>query len=291
MIKILVFFLLIKASCSFTKTLEAYGDSLTAGFLSNTTLQKNTPLSSIGNIISNLAMYGITKETKYISEYLRYDLSWPFELSKLNEEIKYEVINLAFLAAKTIDLINQISNAPNNVKDTLSLFFIGYNDLCPRNGPPQAIIDSYIANYEKALKFWEKTHSNSSAYIIMLVNFSKIFKVLKNFVWYENGKIEYTCFDCWEKFFPYCPAYSILERNNLLESYVTNILDELEIRLSTLASILNIESNNKNTFTVINPWPGNEVLTEYFAIDCFHISHAGQKFVAKLINENIKFSF
>jgi hypothetical protein len=97
-----------------SRVLEAYGDSLTAGFLSNTDLTAPPNLDGVSQIMSDLVMYKMTSNPKYLEPHQKPELAWPQVLAGLlaNEMGPLTVGNYAVSGAHTSDLLSQVQRAP-----------------------------------------------------------------------------------------------------------------------------------------------------------------------------------
>lgn len=104
--------------------LETYGDSLTAGFLSNTSLMTPPPLKDISKIISDLAMFKLTDLVQYIEPHQSRTLAWPSQLAEIlrKDGSRVEVENRAVSGSTSADLQSQLVPTGTDVR---ALFFSG----------------------------------------------------------------------------------------------------------------------------------------------------------------------
>src|SRR5688572_18811663 len=109
--------------------METYGDSLTAGFLSHTSVLDAPPLTQIEKIMSSLALFKITKNISHLEKHETRSFAWPALVGKsLSEDL--ELVNLAVSGAKSPELLKQVTKAGETKTKTIAFFFIGHNDLC-----------------------------------------------------------------------------------------------------------------------------------------------------------------
>lgn len=265
--------------------IEAYGDSVTAGFLSGTDVTEAPPLKTISRIFSDMVMFKLSGDAKHLIPHHRKDLAWPAHLARLQikdpaapEQIT--VINAAVSGAKTQDLLGQVRAARDLAVTSQSFFFVGHNDLCNNPTEPEALAKQFIEWYEAALTEWDTRHENATAYVIPIADISQVYRVLKGYAWYEGDKATYTCEDSWNKFFPYCTSHHKKALAGTLEAYLAPRLTAMNGALRKLAEKWDGQSG-KNRFRYLTDAPNVAFKPEFFAVDCYHLSDRGQQTLAQ----------
>lgn len=262
--------------------IEAYGDSLTAGFLSHTNVSAPPTLNSISDILSDLVMFKLTNDYKFLTPYEYPQLAWPEFVAQRNISNGAEVLtkNFAVPGAPTSDFINQVKKVSVDTTPTIAFFYFGHNDISENMDPPEVIVDNFIAGYEKGLHHWDELHKNADAYFISLHHIHETYEVLWDYVWYESSEGIFTCQDSWEKYFPLSlPLYKLAKENKLKE-YLFPRVSAMNEAMEHLARTWTNNSHNHNKYHYIDLTEELDLIPEYFAIDCYHLSEIGQKSLA-----------
>lgn len=270
-----------------TVYMEAYGDSLTAGFLCGSRLTDKQDLKSVSDIVSDMAMFLITQNTKYLTSHHRQDLAWPARYAKrLSDRGKRVALrNMAVSGARTWELTKQVQRASQLGKPSRAFFFIGHNDLCHSKQTPNQIAAQYVAQYTRAIREWDSKHQDSTAYFIPILRMDRIYSSLKDYVWYEGPRVKYSCTDSWEKLFPYCPSFSQLAKKGDLEKIIVPKIRAMNAALQKKAHDWEKDSKNNNAYKFLDVPETKNVGPDFFAVDCYHLSHVGQETVSVEIDK------
>jgi len=266
------------------RTMETYGDSLTAGFLTNTNVTNAPSLKVISDIYSDLAMYKVSGDKKYIAPYEPPELGWPFAVARLLESVADPITikNFAVSGAKTVDLIGQVGRNGVTLAPTMAFFFMGHNDLCEAKGTPEEIGRTYAATFERALIQWNRNHRDSAAYFMPVGDVHRVFETLKGYVWHDGPVKKYACEDSWTRYFPYCPKYGRLHKEGKLREYLQPKIQAMNDALERLAFDWD-KKGAGNRFHYLKDLHDSPYQENFFAVDCFHLSHEGQKALAERI--------
>ncbi len=262
--------------------IEAFGDSITAGFVSDTSAVDAPPLKEVSHLVSDLAMYFVTKDRRYVDPLQKKDLAWPSvvaaELGKqLGQALTVE--NLAVSGSRIADLSKQVEKIQGNVIGSRSFFFAGHNDLCHTNGGPEVFTQNFTREYTKALTYWDEHHTQSVAYIIPVADIHRVYRKMQGFVWFHGGDGKYSCNDSWEKLFPYCRANYHRLQANTLEDYFIPRLGAINSAIEQVVHDFN-EKSTRNRYYFLSDVRNMTLDTNYFAVDCYHLSVEGQKHLA-----------
>jgi len=265
--------------------LEAYGDSLTAGFLADTNLTSPTALKDVSKALSDLAMFFFTGDFKYAQQHHRPDLAWP---AKLAERLRadgssVDLINRGVSGSSVAGLLDQLVDRNEDVG---ALFFSGHNDICENPKPADQVIREFEADYDSVLARWDQTHTGSRAYLMAVTRVDKVFVALQGVNW--GKKSTYRCEDSWRKFFPYCPSYYKMLKEGTLVSFLQPRIDGMNAALEKLVDKYNRESKS-NRFEYLGKVTDLDFVPNFFAFDCYHLSAAGQDRIAENIFRNTYF--
>jgi lysophospholipase L1-like esterase len=266
--------------------LEAFGDSLTAGFLSGTTLTAAPPLPEISDIISDMALFKLIKNPAVLVKLHRPDLAWPQLLAQLEGKrlsARVSVDNQAVSGAHVANLVSQVSRVRVSNETTQAYFFIGHNDLCNNPKEVTSLVGELINHYRVGLEAWDKTHEGGTAYLIPVAAIQDVYEVLHGYKWYTGPKVNYTCEDSWDKLFPYCRSYHRLYKTGKLEEYLIPRVRGINQGLEKLAEEWDRRSLRKNHFRFLKDFDRLSFRPEFFAVDCYHISPAVQRAIAEAL--------
>ncbi|NBX75902.1 MAG: hypothetical protein EBQ92_05065 [Proteobacteria bacterium] len=271
--------------------METYGDSLTAGFLANTSLKKSLELSEMSALLEKLAFGFLQKNRELLKEFEANDKAWPYFLSEsLKEEGKHisDLMNLAISGSKSSGLLSQVQMAGGTQRYTWAFFFIGHNDLCHVKGDESALIHQFDEHLSAALTEWDKNHQNSVLFLIPTSPIYQLYPVLENYIWFQSEQKTFRCQDAWTKYFPYCAPFYLRYKKGELESYLKPRADSLNQSLSHMAHQWGKKTERGNRFFYLEAqWP-LPLQPEYFALDCYHIAEEGQRIFARNILNAIK---
>lgn len=283
----------VMAACAFTiaevshgHTLEAYGDSVTAGFFSHTSAANPPGLLGLLSLSARLAM-ARSPERRDIFEGLHSPaLAWPAVLAEsLYGGVDYQLHNVAVSGAQTSNLLGQVENAPASEEPVEALFFIGHNDLCERTDTPEEYGDEFEKHMSAGLKRWDEKHARSDAYLVPVADIHRVYEALAP-IGQGEGRGAFTCFNSWERFFPYCPFYARRQRAGTLKEYLEPRIQEANRRLVKIADAWRSEKGN--SLRALKDVQSDDYVREYFAADCFHLSEAGQKAIADRIRSSMR---
>ena len=269
--------------------LEAYGDSLTAGFVSQTNVTNVPSIKPISVMLSKMMMFHLSNDLKYVAPYSRKDLSW-FHHVATEVAKNYEIagfLNFAVPKHHSYHLPGQVSRAGATKDRTIAFFFVGHNDLLQNYNEPSDIAKEFMANISAAAKKWDSLHEGSTLYLLPVGSIHQVFKILSGYVWYETDQGQYQCEDSWQKLFVYARWYHELYKQGRLESV-------LEPRIAAMNQSLRSyphqwESKRQNEVVYVPQMENITYLPEYFAVDCFHLSAKGQHEMGELLLRELKF--
>jgi lysophospholipase L1-like esterase len=268
--------------------MEAYGDSLTAGFLSNTRLNGGHTLESLSRIITDLMTFLITGERGYVKAHEHTELAWPAFLAGLLQAKgpPIDVRNYAISGSWTYDLVDQVTSAATSPGPTSAFFNVGFNDLCSTPLTPAELGDEFEVEYDRALAKWDATHQNSTAYLVPITDAEKMFEILKGQVWYAGSKRPFTCEDAWRKYFPYCSSFQRKLLSGTLHDYLSPRREAMNQRLGVIAAKWSKQSA-RNRFVHLAGSHDERLMPHHFAVDCYHLSPEGGQAVAQSLFEAI----
>jgi lysophospholipase L1-like esterase len=264
--------------------IEAYGDSLTAGLLDYTNVTENNNLATISKILSDLSMFKLTKDRKFLSPHEKPEFAWPAaiaeRLASENPTDRFEVRNYALSGARSDNLYDEVRSAKvePQAQGAIGLFFIGHNDLCHKKGPTKEMIEDFTSNYEAALLEWDRVHYGAKAFIVSIADIQKLYPLLDGQAWYEGEKGKYRCNESWEKLFPYCPHFYRKFKEKTLTDYLNPRIQGINMALDSLVDHFKAHSS-RNQYYRINIPDEAEFKKNFFAVDCYHLSRDGQEFV------------
>lgn len=269
-----------------TAVIEAFGDSLTAGLLNYTNVTRQNELTTVSEILSDLAMFKLTKDRDYLKKHEHGAIAWPQLLANhlKTPEVSFEVRNYGMSGAKSEVLYDEVTHATPVSTDTqtIAFFFIGHNDLCHNQGSEEELSADYGENVNRALEVWDRTHKGAKAFLVSVAEVHRIYPLLDGQVWFSGEKGRYRCNESWDKLFPYCPAFYKKFKQGKLDEHLAPRVDAVNRKLEELS----LEWRNRSTrnqYFHIQMAPGADFRKQFFAVDCYHLSHDGQAFVAEQI--------
>jgi len=271
--------------------METFGDSLTAGFLADTSLRETKPFSELGPLLEEIAFGFIQKDRTIIQKYEAHEKAWPHFLAELlrqsGEEVS-EINNFAVSGSRSSGMLDQVKSRGKVTSPVWAFFFVGHNDLCHVKSDEAQLVEQYRRHLEQALQEWERNHQDSVAFLIPVGPIHQLYPVLENHTWLTSaGKVFY-CQDAWMKYFPYCPSFYVRYKRGELENYLKPRVDAMNQGLEALAQSLEKRSPKNNAYLYLeSEWP-LPLMPDYFALDCYHIAGPGQRVFAKNVYEALK---
>lgn len=266
--------------------MEAYGDSITAAFLSGTQVTNAPTLEEMGKIWSDLAMYKISGDKKYLTPHHKPNLAWPQLIADIwtSQGHTIKLKNYAISGAKTKDLISQLGG--ERTADATSFFFMGHNDLCDNKNTPEAIGAQFGKEYKAALKLWDSKHVGATAYVIPVADIHRVYKTLEGYVWHNRDGRTYRCEDSWTKYFPYCTSYYKKLKDGTLEEFLAPRIAAMNEAVDKVVSEADRDSG-RNHYKTLVQFKNKAYEKDYFAVDCFHLSKEGQSALAENVAKEI----
>lgn len=270
--------------------IETYGDSLTAGFLANTSLKQPPDISKLSELLKGLAFGFLDKNRELLKTYEANDKAWPYFLSEhlrdLGKSVT-EVSNLAVSGSRSGGVLTQVQGVEKISEATWAFIFVGHNDLCHVKGDEAELVQQFNKNINEALSAWEKNHEGSVVFLIPPGPIYKLYPVLENHIWFKSEQKTFKCQDAWTKYFPYCATFYQRYKRGELESFLKPRGESLNLALSEMARNWDRKSERGNRYIYLNAqWP-LPLQPDYFAVDCYHIAEEGQRIFAKNILEAI----
>ncbi len=293
--KILFFFVVLcqaTVAQARSTTLEAYGDSLTAGFLSDErNLTNPPPLKEISTTLSDLAMYIFTGESSFKEPYEYRNNAWPAKLAdKIQTHYGYsvEARNYGVVGALTRDLPKQLAELPfGTTRRAMAFVFIGHNDLDDLSvANADALAEKHRKDLSEFFAAWDRKHYESTMHVIPVGHVYKVYQNLKGYTWFKNPPVTYRCEDSWQKFFPYAGFYYKKMQEGKLEEFLVPRVQGLQREQREAAREWNATSQ-RNNYYYNEPKIPFAYIPENFAIDCFHLSGKGEQFIADTIFETL----
>lgn len=270
---------------------EAYGDSLTAGFLAHTSLTSPPPRPELSRLLEELAFGFIQKDRKILQSFESNEKAWPYflvELLKSSGISIEQVVNLAVSGSKSAGIPQQVALRKNIREPVLAFFFVGHNDLCHVKGSQEELVSQFSSHLDKSLGEWGKNHRNSIVFIIPTGPIQKLYPALEDHIWFESEKRTFQCQDAWMKYFPYCPSFYVRHRRGELENYLSSRGAALNESLKNLVSEkMRTDSFGNRYFYLDAQWP-LPLKPDYFAVDCYHIAEMGQRLFAQNLFDAIQ---
>jgi len=270
---------------------EAYGDSLTAGFLAHTSLTEPLKRDELSSLLEELAFGFIQKDRKVLKGFESNEDAWPYFLTQQLREAGLnleETFNLAVSGSKSAGIPEQVASRENIQDPVLAFFFVGHNDLCHVKGSEEKLVSQFNKHLKHSLSVWSKNHRNSIVFVIPTGPIQKLYPALENHIWFESEKKSFRCQDAWMKYFPYCPSFYIRHRRGELENYLTNRGAALNKSLQTLVLEQSREDVSRNRYFYLEAqWP-LPLKPDYFAVDCYHIAEQGQRLFAQNLFDAIR---
>ncbi len=266
--------------------LETYGDSLTAGFLSNTDVTKPPTLKIVGQTVSDLAMFKVTHNKKYLDPHHAPEVAWPAIVSQVlaKKGVKVGVDNRAVSGARLHEVMGQVEGVKGERVDTTAFFFAGHNDLCDNESDPEAIATYFASQLKDILLAWNDRHTKSTAYVLPVADIHRVYHTLNHLAWFQGTQGKYTCNDSWEKLFPYCLSNARKLKAGTLDQYLVPRIEAVNRAIRKVADDLKtLAGSNRVKFLEVTEQFAKPFVKEYFAVDCYHLSAAGQKMMGEKI--------
>lgn len=267
------------------RLIEAYGDSLTQGLFSHSTIEKPDK-KEIANTLRDFSMFYLTKDQVHIKQYLRPDLSWVSEVARrLGEAYGLKqavpVRNRAVFGSVAKDLIKQVSREWPEYNEVLAFFLIGHNEICDVVGTEAEYVAKFRREYLEALHAWDRTHQGSTALLIPMLPVHQAYLRMHEYVWYQEKNEKLTCTKLWQ-LFGYCPKFTTWTKQGKIESSIAPIENALNQELKYIASEMTFSTKSGNQFLTLDPtlFSKPTLGAEFYAYDCYHPSLTGQKAVA-----------
>ena len=271
--------------------METYGDSLTAGLLDYTNINGKNELEKVSSILSDLTMFKLTQDRSFLKKHERAEYSWPNLLAQklTGGSSNIEIRNYALTGARTNALMEEVKKATTttDADDVIAFFFIGHNDLCHTKGSAEELKSEFTSNFFSALRDWDRKHLGARAYLISVAEVQYLYPVLDGITWYDGPKAKYRCNENWENLFPYCPAFYKKYKEGSLNEYLNPRIKEINDSLTEIVDTMKTESQ-RNQYFRVEMTPGAHFKSDFFAVDCYHLSSQGQSFVADQIYQSMR---
>lgn len=260
------------------QSIEAYGDSLTSGFLADTQLTPKRPFYEMGQLMFQLGLT-LGKEEK-LQTFSRFELAWPKKLSEIAGS-NPKLSNWAVPNVGVDALVNQADQMPET-QGASAFVFIGHNDLCRTVGWTDGqVADYFKVHIENGVKKWEEKHQNSTLYFLPVGRMDKVYQKLWDFKWNETDRTTNRCRDIYLKYIPMCLPIAELALKGKVESVIGERAKKMNRVLEDVAQKNN--GGNKNRYQYLSSMEKVEFKEDLFAMDCFHLSAEGQKQLAETV--------
>lgn len=270
-----------------TLHVEAYGDSLTAGFLAGTSVTSPPPLTEVSKMMSDMTSFKLADRTK-LDKHHYPQLAWPQQVvnelkARGNPDIQLH--NYAVSGSRSYHMGSQIR--ANKVADSsVAFFFIGHNDLCDDYPTKEDMVDTYISYVEDSLKQWGKSHKNSEAYVLPVGKVDEVYKLLAGYTWKKTASHDFTCDQNWERNFPYCRANFKRYKAATLDKYLKERITLMNTALEKLV-LSQQKADSQNRYVYLTDTHNASYQKEHFAVDCFHLSEKGDADLASRVVSGI----
>ncbi len=268
--------------------IEAYGDSLTEGLFSQTSLTK-PDRKEVADALRDFSLFYLTKEKKYIVPYLRHDLSWVSHLAtRLGKSYGLSkpvpVKNFAVAGSQAVDLVKQVARPIPEYNPTVAFFLIGHNDLCDIVGTEWEYVAKFRREYLDALKIWDRTHQDSTAILLPMLPVHYAYERMLDYVWLQEKNEKLTCMSLW-RLFGYCPKFNVMAKNGTMKANISPMENALNNELKFIASEMTYTTFTGNRFVTVDPNLFQKPMSgpEFFGFDCYHPSNAGQQAVSSAV--------
>lgn len=265
------------------KTLETYGDSITAGFFANRDLSDNLTVAQLKKTMTDvlLTLHRVSR----IEKFDRRDLAWPAKLVDRVNVKGLKLVNHAQTGATVLGLLSQVKQVKGVEAKAVAFFFIGHNDVCKRPFKgTTGFRDFYSDHFDKAIREWSERHKDSLAFLVPIVDVGVVMDTLWKYEWTKGE----TCRDTYLHHAPMmCPLiarhiddgkkdYS-KKRTASINDYLKELPQDKELKL---------KSNNRLIF--LEHGDDFDMTAKKFAIDCFHLNEDGQLEIAKAVQSAVE---
>ncbi len=267
------------------QVIEAYGDSLTKAFLSNTSLTEPPAIDEIGSIYTDLINFKLRNDRSYLERHEPAALSWPVQLAQMlypGEPIP--VRNAAVTGART-DYLEYEVQSLGSAQNALSFIFVGHNDMCGNPASSSQLAAQYRGYLDRALSKWEATHKNSQLFLLPIGEIFRVYETLQGVVWQRSSERTFTCEDSWRKLFPWCPSYYRKFAAGTLKAELEPKLEAMDDELEAIAA--SKVSSKGNRYHYLKGIQKADYDVSEFAVDCFHLSAQGQKALARAVYQGM----
>ena len=131
--------------------IETYGDSITAGLLSYTNITQKNELSEVSRILSDFAMFKLTKNRDFLIKHEKTEIAWPTLLANhlKTDLVDYEIRNYALSGARSDSMMEEVKKAALPKDEVIAFFFIGHNDLCHNKGSEEDLARDFSRNLKE----------------------------------------------------------------------------------------------------------------------------------------------
>jgi lysophospholipase L1-like esterase len=284
-----------------------FGDSLTIGFLANTSLLEEIKARELRPIKRALISYHVAKwwnpgePHHQLDKFNHPDLAWPFFFSQSVAEADHEVEvkNYALSSARTKDLPEQIQTAKNEknggVGKQVVFFWMGHNDLFLNLKNLETIADQYRKEMKAALTLWANGEKGAIVVLLPLIDITQVYAEVDKVVWGEKRgllgkKHDLKCKDTWKKYLPYW-AFFPKGGNSKFEEVVRPKVQAMNAVLEELAKELTPKALGPDDNVYLSPadlFKDQDFRPEFLAEDCLHASEKGQKKIAEKVRDRLK---
>ena len=188
--------------------------------------------------------------------------------------------NYAVSGAKSEDLALEVGKPPETPVEAIAFFFMGHNDLSKSREAKEVVVNRFVDHYAAGLKSWDEGHKNSKAFILPVGNLPAVYDAVDEFTWREKRNKRETCDDMWRDRFPYWRFFPG-GKKGAPDDFAEEVGGKIKAMNQGLVKIVDeFRSENGNRAYSLDGLFSVKLEPKYFAADCFHLSEAGQKFLA-----------
>jgi lysophospholipase L1-like esterase len=278
------------------------GDSITAGFIADTSLVEEVKRRSLRPIKWRLITYHVAKwwnpdEPHHQLDKLNHpDLAWPVILAERvsDRDLEITVSNFAVSSAVTKELKSQIAAAKKDErfkkKGMKSVFiWIGHNDLLDNLENEAAIAERFQREMTDAISKLAKGEKEITIYLLPIVDLTEVYAAIDDYVWETKKRLgrrprERRCRETWNRYFPYWRFFPRHGREQEFDDVVKPKIKNMNGALGAIEK--NAAEGAFGAARVVyleGLFKDKKMVPEHFAKDCFHPSERGQEMIADLV--------
>ncbi len=290
--KLLILALLAQASLAFAEAdapeiIETYGDSVTAGFLSQTQATAPPAFATISSLWTDLATFVANGDRRALARLHAPELSWAQILGK--KLGAGDVRNYAVSRSRARNLLGQVETSQlTDDQAVAAFFFMGHNDICHYQTELEEFTSTFRKEYEAGVAAWDAKHEGGTLYLVPVGELDRVYQLMEGYTWLKTPSLTLTCNQSWETLFPFCRENNMRRRKGTLDSHVQSRTKAIRAVLEELANEWTKRTERNNRFVFLEDVLRGTYEKEFFAVDCYHLSAYGQKALAHGVYESLQ---